>query len=142
MAQFEFSGQAVRLLAPDTFMNLSGKSVVAAMNFYNIAIGEVLVVHDELDLSPGVAKLKQSGGHGGHNGLRDIIVKTGSKDFARLRIGIGHPGQASAVSGYVLKKAPKADYQRMLDALIDGRRVIPKILTGDMQLAMNELHTK
>ena len=142
MAQFEFSGQTVRLLAPDTFMNLSGKSVVAAMNFYNIAIGEVLVVHDELDLSPGVAKLKQSGGHGGHNGLRDIIAKTGSKDFARLRIGIGHPGQASAVSGYVLKKAPKADYQRMLDALIDGRRVIPKILTGDMQLAMNELHTK
>ena len=138
----EHGAHTIRLLAPDTFMNLSGKSVVAAMNFYKINIEEVLVVHDELDLPVGVAKLKLSGGHGGHNGLRDIIAKTGSKDFARLRIGIDHPGHASAVSGYVLKKAPKADYQLMLDSFISVSRIMPKLFAGEFQLAMNELHTK
>jgi len=135
-------GRTVRLLAPNTFMNLSGKSVVAAMNFYKIKIEEVLVVHDELDLPVGVAKLKLSGGHGGHNGLRDIIAKTGSKDFARLRVGVGHPGHASAVSGYVLKKAPKNDHQLILDSLISASRVMPKVLAGEFQLAMNELHSQ
>ena len=122
-AKFEHAGQTIRLLTPDTFMNLSGKSLVAALNFYKIKLEEVLVVHDELDLPAGVAKLKLSGGHGGHNGLRDIIAKTGSKDFARLRVGIDHPGHASAVSGYVLKKAPKADYQLMLDSFISASRI-------------------
>ena len=140
--KFELDGGTVRLLAPDTFMNLSGKAVVAAMNFYKINIAEVLVVHDELDLPPGVAKLKFSGGHGGHNGLRDIIAKTGSKDFARLRIGIGHPGHASAVTGFVLKKAPKQDHQLMLDSFIEASRVMPKMFAGEIQLAMNELHTR
>ncbi len=140
--KLEFDGGTVRLLAPDTFMNLSGKAVVAAMNFYKINIAEVLVVHDELDLPPGIAKLKFSGGHGGHNGLRDIIAKTGSKDFARLRIGIGHPGHASAVTGFVLKKAPKQDHQLMLDSFIEASRVMPKMFAGEIQLAMNELHTR
>jgi len=141
-AKFDLDGKTVRLLAPDTFMNLSGKAVVAALNFYKINIAEVLVVHDELDLPPGIAKLKFSGGHGGHNGLRDIIAKSGSKDFARLRIGIGHPGHASAVSGFVLKKAPTQDYQLMLDSFIEASRVMAKMFAGEMQLAMNELHTR
>ena len=141
-AKFDLDGKTVRLLTPDTFMNLSGKAVVAALNFYKINIAEVLVVHDELDLSPGIAKLKFSGGHGGHNGLRDIIAKSGSKDFARLRIGIGHPGHASAVSGFVLKKAPTQDYQLMLDSFIEASRVMAKMFAGEMQLAMNELHTR
>lgn len=138
----EQSGNTVRLLAPDTFMNLSGKSVVAAMNFYKISIEEVLVVHDELDMPAGVAKLKLAGGHGGHNGLRDIITKTGSNDFARLRVGIGHPGHASAVLAYVLKKAPKQEYQLMLDSFISAGRIMPKLFVGDFQRAMTELHTK
>jgi len=141
-AKFDTEGQVIRLLAPNTFMNLSGKAVVAAMNFYKIKIEEILVVHDELDMPSGKAKLKLSGGHGGHNGLRDIIAKTGSKDFARLRIGIGHPGHASAVSGYVLNKAAKADHQLMLDSFIAAARVMPKVFAGEFQLAMNELHTQ
>ena len=141
-AQFNHDGQTIRLLAPDTFMNLSGKAVVAAMNFYKIKIEEVLVVHDELDIPPGVAKLKLSGGHGGHNGLRDIIAKTGSRDFARLRLGVGHPGNASAVVGYVLKKAPKAEHQLIIDSIIEASRIMSKVLSGEFQLAMTELHTK
>jgi len=139
--QFDHGGQKIRLLAPDTFMNLSGKAVVAAMNFYKIDINEVLVVHDELDMLPGVAKLKLGGGHGGHNGLRDIVAKSGSKDFARLRLGIGHPGHANAVSGYVLKKAPESEQQLLDDAIIAAIRVMPQVLAGDFPLAMNELHT-
>jgi len=92
-------------------------------------------------MGPGVIKLKLSGGHGGHNGLRDIIAKSGSKDFARLRVGIGHPGHASAVSGFVLKKAPKADYQLMMDSFISASRIMSKLYAGEFQLAMNELHT-
>ena len=141
-AKIELEDQVIRLLAPTTFMNLSGKSVVAAMNFYKFKIEEILVVHDELDLPPGVAKLKLSGVHGGHNGLRDIIAKTGSKDFARLRVGIGHPGHTSAVSGFVLKKAPSIDHQQILESIVAGSQVMPKIFAGEFQLAMNELHTK
>lgn len=140
-AKIDHQGQTVRLLAPDTFMNLSGKAVVAALNFYKIKLEETLVVHDELDMLPGVARLKLGGGHGGHNGLRDIVAKTGSKDFARLRLGIGHPGHASAVSGYVLKKAPQAEQRLLEDAIIAAARVMPQVLVGEFSLAMNELHT-
>ena len=141
IAQFSENGKSIRLLAPDTFMNLSGKAVIACMNFYKIAINEVLVVHDELDHEPGSARLKLSGGHGGHNGLRDIIAKSGSKDFLRLRLGVGHPGSAKAVSGYVLKKASKLDHEKIETAIVVAARVMPKVLEGDLQLAMNELHT-
>lgn len=141
-AKFDHDGNTIRLLLPDTFMNLSGKAVVAAMNFYKIKIQEVLIVHDELDMPAGVAKLKLAGGHGGHNGLRDIIAKTGSHDFLRLRIGIGHPGHASAVLSYVLKKAPKQEYQLMLDSFISAVRIMPKLFAGEFQLAMTELHSK
>lgn len=135
------NGHDVRLLAPDTFMNLSGKSVVAACSYYKIELCEILVAHDELDLDTGIARLKLGGGHGGNNGLRDIIQKSASKEFARLRLGIGHPGVGRDVSGYVLK-APNKDEQAKLDtAIIESLRVIDMIAQGDFPRAMNELHT-
>ena len=101
------AGHKVHLLIPHTFMNLSGQSVQALCNFYKIDTQHILVAHDELDLPPGTARLKLGGGHGGHNGLRDIINKrSGDKNFHRLRLGIGHPGNAKLVTNYVLKKHP------------------------------------
>src|SRR6478609_2405396 len=106
-AQISVDNQPVRLLLPLTYMNRSGQSVGALANFYKIAPENILVVHDELDLQPGTARLKLGGGHGGHNGLRDIVSALGNQNtFARLRIGIGHPGNAKMVADYVLKKAP------------------------------------
>jgi len=134
-------GKEIRLLAPNTFMNLSGKSVLAATQYYKIDMSEVLVAHDELDLDAGIARLKLSGGHGGNNGLRDIIQKTGTNDFARLRIGIGHPGVGRDVSGYVLKSANKAEQQNIDNAIAESLRVIEFIAEGDFPRAMNELHT-
>jgi len=140
-AKLEIAGREVRLLAPDTFMNLSGKAVVAACRYYKIELQEVLVAHDELDLPPGVARLKLGGGHGGNNGLRDIAQKAATKDFARLRIGIGHPGVGRDVSGYVLKPANKANQQAIDNAIAESLRVIEPVVQGDFPLAMNELHT-
>ena len=140
-AKVTIAEQDVRIVAPDTFMNLSGQSVVAASQYYKIALSEVLIVHDELDLDPGIARLKLTGGHGGNNGLRDIIQKTGTKDFARLRIGIGHPGVGRDVSSYVLKPANKADQQSINNAIAESLRVIDLIAQGDLPRAMNELHT-
>jgi len=146
---FGFSGRGniqnrdVRLLLPTTFMNASGKSVSAIAQFYKIEPEEILVAHDELDIAPGVARLKIGGGHGGHNGLRDIIsCLANSKNFARLRIGIDHPGNAKLVSNYVLKKAPTAEYQQIEDSLYQATKVIPLILEGKWNDAMKELHTK
>lgn len=135
------AGQEVRLLKPDTFMNLSGKAVVAAKQYYKIEQSEILIVHDELDLDPGVARLKLGGGHGGNNGLRDISQKLSSKDFARLRIGIGHPGVGRDVSGYVLKAPNKADQDQIDRAIDDAMRVLNLVVEGDFGRAMNELHT-
>jgi len=131
----------VRLLAPDTFMNLSGQAVLAATKYYKIHMSEILVAHDELDLDAGVARLKLGGGHGGNNGLRDIAQRCGSKDFARLRIGIGHPGVGRDVSGYVLKPANKADQTSIDNAIAESLRVIDLIAQGEYPRAMNELHT-
>ena len=108
VARASVQGRGVWLLQPQTFMNLSGRSVAALARFYKIAPEEILVVHDELDLPPGQAKLKQGGGHAGHNGLRDIHAQLGSADYWRLRLGIGHPGAKSEVVGWVLKKPPAA----------------------------------
>lgn len=140
-AKISLADSEVRLVAPDTFMNLSGQSVVAAKQYYKVELDEILIVHDELDLDPGVSKLKLGGGHGGNNGLRDIIQKVGSREFARLRIGIGHPGPGRDVSGYVLKPANKADQQRIDDSIDHALRVIDLIVRGEFPLAMNELHT-
>jgi len=135
------AGREVRLLAPDTFMNLSGKAVVAATQYYKIDLSEILLVHDELDLDAGIARLKLGGGHGGNNGLRDVIQQTGSKQFARLRLGIGHPGAGRNVSGYVLKQPNKDDEEKINNAIAESWRVIDLIVQGDFPRAMNELHT-
>jgi len=123
-------------------MNRSGQSVGALARFFKIAPSEVLVVHDELDLMPGVAKLKKGGSSGGHNGLKDITAALGTQDYWRLRLGIGHPGHASLVSGYVLGRAPQAEREK-LDASIDfALDVVPEILAGDWTRAMQRLHSQ
>lgn len=136
------NGQDLRLLIPTTFMNLSGKSVSALAKFYQITPEEIMVAHDELDLPPGVAKFKKGGGHGGHNGLKDIIAKQGNnKDFYRLRIGIGHPGHKDRVTGYVLGKAPTKE-QELLDAVVDESvRSLDILLKDGLAKAQNRLHT-
>jgi PTH1 family peptidyl-tRNA hydrolase len=132
----------VRLLVPTTFMNRSGQAVAAICNFYKIAIDAILVAHDELDIEAGTARFKQGGGHGGHNGLRDIIACCGNENnFHRLRIGIGHPGSAAKVTGHVLSKAAPTEHQKILDAIDESIRTLPDALNGDWAKAMNHLHT-
>ena len=135
-------GQECYLLLPTTFMNRSGQSVEALANFYKIKTSEILVVHDELDMPPGIAKFKTGGGHGGQNGLRDIIARmSNQKDFHRLRIGIGHPGDKNLVTGHVLGRASKAE-QQAIDSVIDeALRVLPDAISGDLPKAMNRLHS-
>jgi len=131
----------VRLLKPTTFMNLSGESVQAVASFYRIQAEEILVAHDELDIPPGTVKLKQGGGHGGHNGLRDIINHLG-RDFWRLRLGIGHPGDAKKVVSFVLQRAPKSETDLLQSSIDDCVREVSGIVSGDMSAAMKNLHTK
>lgn len=141
-ARVFIDGHDVRLLIPTTFMNRSGQSVAAMMNFYKLDIEELLVAHDELDIDAGTARFKQGGGHGGHNGLRDIISRCGNnRNFYRLRIGIGHPGSAEQVTGHVLNKAPAAEHRKMLDAIDEAIRALPDAVAGDWAKAMNYLHT-
>jgi len=141
-ARINFAGHDLRLLIPSTFMNRSGKSVAAIANFYRVAPDEILIAHDELDIPPGQARFKQGGGHGGHNGLRDIIPALGgAKEFHRLRIGIGHPGHASKVSGYVLSKPSMTD-RMAIDAIIDEAvSALPLLLEGNATKAMTRLHS-
>ena len=135
-------GQEVKLIIPTTFMNKSGQAVAAISNFYKIPMESILVAHDELDFDPGIIKIKQGGGHGGHNGLRDIISACGNnKNFYRLRIGIGHPGHAKQVSGFVLKKAPAKEHDQMLASIDEAVRHLDKMVAGDWQSAMNTLHS-
>jgi PTH1 family peptidyl-tRNA hydrolase len=135
------AGRDVRLLKPDTFMNRSGQSVQAMATFYKLDIENILVVHDELDLPPGTARLKCGGGHGGHNGLRDIMAHMG-KDFYRLRLGIGHPGDKNKVTGYVLK-APPSDEKELIEiAIREAIDVVPEILAGEHDKVMQQLHTQ
>lgn len=142
IAKVVIGANQVWLLKPNTFMNRSGLSVAALARFYKIPLENILVVHDELDLDPGIARLKKGGGHGGHNGLRDIVAQMGGKDFMRLRIGIGHPGNSKQVSNFVLSRA-SADEQRAIDESIgDALSVLPQIVSGEFQKAMNELHTQ
>jgi len=141
VAKVEIAGNEIWLLMPDTFMNNSGDAVAALSRFYKIDPQEILVVHDELDLPPGTVRLKVGGGHGGHNGLRDIVPKIGSSDFVRLRIGIGHPGSASQVASYVLKKAPQAEQELTDEAIDRAVRHIDDIVAGDHERVMNDLHT-
>ena len=142
VCKLSLSGNDVWLLKPNTFMNLSGKAVAALARFYKIEPESVLLVHDELDIPPGQLRLKKGGGHGGHNGLRDTIAQLGSKEFMRLRVGIGHPGNSRDVSNYVLGKAPQ-DEQIDIDAAMDeAMSTLPQILEGEMQAVMNRLHSR
>ena len=129
-----------RIVKPATFMNLSGQAVTALAHFYRIPIETILVIHDEVDLEPGVVRLKQGGGHGGHNGLRDIIDRLGENGFYRLRIGVGHPGSKDLVTPYVLGKPGQADRSAIDEAIDRAMTVMPLILRGEFQRAMNELH--
>ncbi len=121
-------------------MNRSGFSVQAMASFYKIPVQEILVAHDELDLEPGVARLKKAGGHGGHNGLRDIIAQMGDKSFTRLRLGIGHPGSQDKVTPYVLGRPSQADHQLIEIAIKESVDVMPLVFAGNEQKAMNALH--
>jgi len=130
------------LLMPQSFMNGSGRAVQMLAGFFKIKPEEMLVVHDELDFAPGVARVKQGGGIAGHNGLKDISQRLGSHDYWRLRIGIGHPGDKDAVADYVLQK-PSTEDKTAIDQAIDrALQLLPQMLAGDMQSAMNKLHTE
>ncbi|MBI5430426.1 MAG: aminoacyl-tRNA hydrolase [Nitrosomonadales bacterium] len=129
------------LLMPQTFMNHSGRSVGALAQFYKIAPAEILVVHDELDLPPGVARLKIGGGHGGHNGLKDIIAQLGNKDFWRLRIGIGHPGDRAEVANYVLSDPRREERELMGEAMQKAQSVAHLVIEGKTEAAMLKLHS-
>lgn len=141
-ALVQLHNQPVHLLIPTTFMNLSGIAVRACMNYHKISPDAILVAHDEIDLPTATIKLKFDGGDGGHNGLKDIIRHLNTKQFYRLRIGIGHPGNSKDVVNYVLDKPSKADRQKIDNALIEAQNTLPLILAGEMQKAMHALHSK
>lgn len=130
----------LRLLKPNTFMNESGRSVGAIARYFNLEPEQILIAHDEIDLSCGVVRLKRGGGHGGHNGLRDIIAQLGDRDFNRLRIGVGHPGHSDQVTDYVLTRATAAE-QKLLDAGIRrATEFYDDFVSGNLAAAMNALH--
>ena len=142
LGEIGFGEDRVRLLRPGTFMNLSGQAVAPLAHFYRIAPEELLVAHDDLDLPPGIVRLKKGGGHGGHNGLRDIVARLGSAEFLRLRIGIGHPGHKDQVLGYVLQRAPQAEREAVSEAIARVEPLMARVIEGDLQGAMNELHRR
>ena len=140
--RMQHAGNDAWLLKPATFMNASGRAVAALAAFYKIAPEAVLVVHDELDLPPGAAKLKKGGGHGGHNGLKDIARALGTPDFWRLRLGIGHPGDRNAVVNFVLHTPGRDEMQQIEQAMDAGAAILPQLLAGRFEDAMLKLHTR
>jgi len=136
-------GHDLRLLIPNTFMNLSGESVGAVATFYKFAPAEILVAHDEMAFEPGVMRLKRDGGHNGHNGLRDIIGSLGNDaGFVRLRIGVGHPGDKDRVSGYLTGAKMRGDDRKKVhEAMVLSDQLVELICAGDIAKAMNVLHT-
>lgn len=132
----------VWLLKPGTFMNRSGQAVAALAQFYKIKPEEIMVVHDELDIACGRIKFKLGGGNGGHNGLKDIQARLGTPDYYRLRLGIDHPGDKAQVVGYVLNKPSAEDRQKIDDSIAKSLRALPKLLAGEFEEAMRELHSK
>ena len=134
-------GEEVWLVKPQSYMNLSGGPVRGVMDYYRLELGGLLVAHDEIDLPPGTVRLKKGGGHGGHNGLRDVIRHCGA-DFMRLRLGVGHPGEKTRVTGYVLKRG-SADVERALENNIDDAiAVLPLLIDDGLNAATKALHTK
>jgi len=142
LARIDHAGRPLYFLAPNSYMNESGRSVAAVVNFYKLPLAEVLIAHDDLDLAPGTVRLKRGGGLGGHNGLRDVVDCIGADNFARVRIGIGHPGSADGVVSYVLKKPSAADREAIDDAIEQAVAHLDNILSGQFELAMNVLHTR
>ena len=142
LAEYREGGVTARLLKPTTFMNRSGQAVASLAHFYRIPPSAILVVHDELDLPPGTVRVKVGGGHGGHNGLRDIINRLGDRGFVRLRVGIGHPGHRDDVVDYVLRKPSGSDREAILAALDDASREMPALVAGDLQAVMRRLHAR
>ena len=141
MARTTVNGQTLWLLEPQTYMNLSGKSVSALARFFKIQPEEILVAHDELDIVPGEAKLKLGGSHAGHNGLRDIHAQLGTANYWRLRIGVGHPGDKAEVVSWVLKK-PMLEHRKAIDdSIFRALTALPLLLAGDMEKAMVRIHT-
>jgi peptidyl-tRNA hydrolase, PTH1 family len=141
-SRINMAGHDLRLLIPTTFMNRSGKSVGALATFFKIEPEEILVAHDELDIPAGTARFKRGGGHGGHNGLRDIIPALGNnKNYYRLRIGIGHPGHSSQVTGYVLGRPSQVDRDRIDASIDEAIASLPLLLAGDDTKAMTRLHS-
>ena len=139
--KISLSGKDIWLLEPQTFMNHSGESVSKFAHYFKIPASEILVAHDDLDLPPGTIRLKVGGGDGGHNGLSDINEKLGTSDYARLRIGIGHPGNAAHVVSYVLKRAPATEQTLIEAAIGNGKAHLAEMVHGEFQKVMNSLHT-
>jgi PTH1 family peptidyl-tRNA hydrolase len=135
----QIEGHDVRLLLPSTFMNRSGQAVVPMAKFFQVSPAQLLIAHDELDLASGVIRLKSGGGHGGHNGLRDIVPHLGA-EFHRLRIGIGHPGHRDKVTGHVLGKAPASEQALLDQALDEALRLTDLIVAGQIAQAMNQIN--
>ena len=141
VCRVELEGREIVLLKPQTYMNRSGLSVRALLDYIKAPVGELLVVHDELDLPPGTARFKQGGGHGGHNGLRDTITHCGP-DFWRLRLGIGHPGDRSQVIDYVLQRAAPADEEAIVTSVGASLEALTVLVREGAEKAMKALHTK
>lgn len=142
MAKASMADREVWLLKPSTYMNRSGLSIAAALRYYRVEPRNMLVCHDELDLPPGSARLKFDGGHGGQNGLRDIVRHVGHGAFHRLRIGIGHPGHRDRVTPWVLGRPQRADEDAILDAVAAALDVLPLAVEGDFERAMHQLHSR
>lgn len=140
ICRIQLSDNDVWLIKPQSYMNLSGGPVRGVLEYYRLAVSDLLVAHDEIDLPPGTVRLKKGGGHGGHNGLRDIIKHTGS-DFMRLRIGVGHPGHKDLVTDYVLKRASAEAEQAMRSNIDDAADVVPTLVEDGIEAAMTRLHT-
>ena len=142
IADADIEGTRVRLFRPDTFMNHSGRAVAAVAGFYKVANERILVAHDEIDLPAGTVRLKRGGGHGGHNGLRDIVPQLGGSEFSRIRIGVGHPGSKHRVIGYVLDRPSRSEQSEIEDAIDRVVADIARIAAGDLEGAMNTLHRR
>lgn len=140
LATMEWEGERIFLLKPMQFMNRSGVATAQLANFYKIEAAKILVAHDELDFAPGVVKLKVGGGHGGHNGLRDIVARIGTADFARLRIGIGRPQDRDEVVNYVLDRPSRHEAEVLRAGLGRAADLFPQILSGKLDAVMNALH--
>ncbi|MDX1509131.1 MAG: aminoacyl-tRNA hydrolase [Woeseiaceae bacterium] len=141
IAKTTIAGEEIWLVKPQSYMNLSGQPIRGMLDYYRLKAKHLLVAHDEIDLSPGTVRLKMGGGHGGHNGLRDVIQHCGA-DFMRLRLGVGHPGQKDKVTGYVLKKG-SADVEAAVERNIDDAiAVLPLLVEDGLNAAMKKLHTK